>query len=542
MDAQSLTILGQPPAGLVRRERRWRIAIVALVVALYAAGLSSQWWIAPDSGLYLNIARNLVRGQGYTIAGRAHVHVPPGFPCFLAGMMSLGLGSFTAINAAMTAMGLVTVLAAYLLLRELVDCRWAMLLAAAFALSREMVERSGQVLTDVPFTLLVVSAMWLYYRGLRADRPERSGWEIASALLVASCWVRSAGFPLAVGAAVGLVLSGWRDARARAVFNAVVAMVGLAASGAFFYWYVRTHGSAETTSYLGSLARVSSRYSGLGWLAAPARQVYVASGEVSRLFTAQKMPLPAAMVLLVLPVGAAIVRRIARRDFLGPLTAAFYVGGVCLAASVPRTRYFLPVFPLLILYLLEGWAWGVSAVARGRPAVKGVLACVLMVVIVAMNAPLIVRSLIEKYSPDYAANQQGGQYLASAKVVEYLRQHRPPAGANVLAEQPVAYLADVGSPTVSRAMEESTPAPSELAEYLASWRIAYAVVQVGRGSPALHKALADYLERFGPPVFTFDDLWVFRVEEAALLPLTQPSPPAGWPQTIGWLHASREDE
>src|SRR5580658_4429032 len=65
---------------------RWRWLFFAGIVAAYLLAFNGQWLVEPDGGLYLNLARNLALGRGYTYGGIRHDTVYPGFPVALAGL------------------------------------------------------------------------------------------------------------------------------------------------------------------------------------------------------------------------------------------------------------------------------------------------------------------------------------------------------------------------------------------------------------------------------------------------------------------------
>lgn len=230
----------------------WRRRAIVVIVILYALALSPYWRCGKDSSLYLSLARSLARGEGYVLGGIPHAHVPPGFPLILAGLMRLGVGAFV-VNIAMLLMGLATVLMAYLLLARLIHRDWALLFAVVFGLSAASFEMSGETLSDVPFSLVVMCGLWLYARGIKGSISRMGGWEMASLLLVASGWVRIIGVPIALGAAIGLAISALPSARRRALANLALVIIGLAASLAFFGWYYMKYADRDAGSYVSSI-------------------------------------------------------------------------------------------------------------------------------------------------------------------------------------------------------------------------------------------------------------------------------------------------
>ncbi len=415
------------------------------VILTYALAVSPHWWVGKDGALYLALARNLVRGEGYTHAGQPHTLVPPGYPLMLAALMFVGADSFLALNVATGLVGIAAAGVCYLLLRELVHRDWALLLAGVFAMSNELLQRSGETLADVPFTLMLLGGLCLYARGLRIDRPDRRGWEVASLLLVACCWVRMAGLMIVGGAAIGLVISAWRTGRRRALMNLGIVVLGCLATVGAFYWFAEAHADPGAASYVGGLQDYVGRLSPGERLLMPFRRLYEGSRDFSRLLVVQKMPGYLCIPLLVLPVAGAMWRRIRRGDCVGPLTVAFYIGGMCAAMVRIRTRYLLPISPLLVLYFIEGWAWFAVRIRKEhREAARGV-AVALAVVMVAFNCVKIVRNIVEKHSEGYAVRQQGGKWRELPAVVDFLRANRPEGGI-MIGDLAYGYLADIPAP------------------------------------------------------------------------------------------------
>src|SRR5208282_2126343 len=73
---------------------RWRGWVFLGIIAAYLLGFNGQWLVEPDGGLYLNLARNLARGRGYTYGGVRHETVYPGLPVALAGLYRAVPGHF----------------------------------------------------------------------------------------------------------------------------------------------------------------------------------------------------------------------------------------------------------------------------------------------------------------------------------------------------------------------------------------------------------------------------------------------------------------
>ena len=469
-------VLDRPPGEALglrpRRPRLLRLVAAGLIALLYVAGISRHWWLGPDTGLYVSLADSLARGEGYTLAGRPHAHVPPGFPALLA--LLGGSSHFLLLNAAMATMALGFIWFARELLAQLVEPGWADLLALTLALSTQMYERSTEILSDIPFMLAVLGGLWLYYRGLRRGG---RGWELGSLLIAGSCWFRVAALAVAAGAALGLVASAWRTPlRRRAILNLLLAGAIGAGSLAFFYRAYKSAGAYDS-SYANLVSHLSSGQL-TGWLAA---QGGGALDVLSKLLTAQDLPPAVTLLVIVLPMAVGLFRRAVRGDHLGPIVVVVYLLMLLAVKFIPR--YLLLVMPLLLLYWLEGAmlaaGWAARRLRRGpRPA--GVhqarVAVALLAVLAAANLPLVGRRVYERHA-DWRL-QQRGKFVDEIAAAAELERLDPPG--RLLAPQYLAVLAHRPSPMVPAGIRKRDPSAEQVRRFLSHWDIRVVVVNLAR--------------------------------------------------------------
>ena len=456
----------------------WRTCVLVaagLILAVYLASVNGWWWMGTDSGLYLNLARSLQRGQGYSLAGIPSAHVPPLFPACIAGLSAMGLGSYLALNTAMCLVGLAGILCVYFLLKCLVHRDWALVITVALALGHEMLQRSGELLSDVPFMLVITLALLLYYRGLR-NCGKGWAWTLACLCLVASCWLRVVGFAAAFGAGLGLLLAGWRSARRRTILNLGLLVLGVLLSLAVFYPAYKAGAGAISGSYSSIISRGGNWSPWLRLVATPAGAVYDGSGQLSRLFFAQKFPLPLCLAVLVLPIVVGWARRLRHGDYLGPAILCCYLGAHVMTMLTVRTRYFLPIMPLLLVYFLEGAVCCTSAIAslagrwRSRdeetpsqaiaPQVGVAIAAGLLALIVAMNLPMVGRHIYTKHVGNFYAYFENGKWRDDYELAQLLKARR--IDGNVLASQTIGQLADLPTPDVADKSLRNKTSPAQL--------------------------------------------------------------------------------
>jgi len=508
---EPLTVLQQPLPLVGRRRRAWTAGIAAAVLAIYLAGLTPHWYLGKDTGLYMNLGRNLARGDGYTIAGRPHTCVPPGLPWLIAAEMALFGEGFLALNATMCLMALAVVLLAYRVLRELIHPDWALLITGALAVGREMVQRSGEVLSDLPFMLVVTASIWLYLRGLRRDKPNRNGWELASLLMVAGLWVRVSAVPIVAVTPLALLLAAGRGGRRRALLNAVLLVALTATTLLFFRAYHRAHAAPDTLDYANAVQSWAGDYTVFTWIGVTVRNLYLGAAKYSRLVIAQSLPVLVATCVLVAPALVGMARRVRRGDRFGPLLTGAYVGGI--AAIGLETRYLYPLAPLLVLYLVEGWCWLARPVSTRRPAAARGVPLLLLAIVAGMNLPVSIRDVCLSRRSRHRTMQQKGKWADTIAAGEFLRARRKP-GEALLSYQTVAYLADMPCPLLSCQVRFAEPAREQLVELLRQWRIRYVLYDSRDEPEPMMAAMHAYLSERSAPAFTAGSVTVYVVDSA----------------------------
>ena len=80
-------------------EKPFLLLAVFSVLIIYLASVGTTWAPTPDSALYLMLGNNLVSGEGYTLWGAPHAHVPPGYPVMLGVMHWIGVGRYDLVES-----------------------------------------------------------------------------------------------------------------------------------------------------------------------------------------------------------------------------------------------------------------------------------------------------------------------------------------------------------------------------------------------------------------------------------------------------------
>lgn len=322
---------------------------VAIMGVLYLSSFTTRWWWTPDSALYLMLKNNLVAGEGFTLWGFPHLHVPPGFPLLLAMLEYVGLGTEWGRNLFMIGIGLGTIWVTYRVLLRITSPEMALLITAAFGYSHAMHFNTIRVLSDVPCMFFLWLGLWCWFSGLHEGSKKL---ELGTLCFFIACSMRVAAFPLALGASAGLVFQPANVSRLRLWLNAAVLPVIVATAAAGFFLYRATvYGSLPT--YENELFRVLD-WSAFDWVRRPFEHAVLTSWSLSEVLMGQpNESLGLWMGLLWIPIVFGMAEHVRRKHFV----LVFMFLAYCLPIMLLRDmlpRYLLPVAPLVLLFFFDG--------------------------------------------------------------------------------------------------------------------------------------------------------------------------------------------
>jgi 4-amino-4-deoxy-L-arabinose transferase-like glycosyltransferase len=190
--------------GWTRWTREPAIWILAATAAFYALLVVPYWKPTWDSAIYISLARSLAHGEGYTYMGYAETKYPPGFPLMLSPIVLLFGKDYLLMRAFIAACAVGSVGMAYLLVRRIgsrgIAVAVALSTAAAYALAFE----ATRVLSDVPFMLVALGALYAGERYRESSDRLWFWWTVG--LVVAACSVRMVGVALVFAFAASILI------------------------------------------------------------------------------------------------------------------------------------------------------------------------------------------------------------------------------------------------------------------------------------------------------------------------------------------------
>lgn len=331
--------------------RRWLFALVGL---FYAAGYSMQWRPGSDSGLYLVLARNLLRGDGYTFSGDPHGLVHPLLPWMLSGVWQVTGISIAAANVMVMACLLGGIALWYRALSMRFGRPRAVAITLMIAGTETVFRYAFQVLTE-PIFFLGIAAVVAGYEGVRAQGISRRRLAGELTLFTLGMFIAIAARPFmwAMVAAVAVVALWHLAAGPKRGVHAALLGLTVVALGVFRLLDPRVVESA--TRAVGYEGAVSRRLGGVEAVVDKVLHVsipqWLNAHAIEAAIGIELGPLNWLGGLVVLAMGFAAFR-------WRSLWAAFFLftTGIMLLYT-PVVRYFMPLLPIVAVgwYLFAEW-------------------------------------------------------------------------------------------------------------------------------------------------------------------------------------------
>ncbi len=337
-------------------------ALVVVHVALAVLLFDPKPFIGGDNAVYMTLAESIESGQGYRdidLPGTPrHGQYPPVYPLILASARLLGGGlpTFKVISLLLTSASLVFI---FLLAKGRLGREGGLAVTAAVALNPVLLYYSHWVLSEAPFVLLTLLALWGSEHALESRR-----WLAAAAIAALLAYLtRAAGLPMLAALLVAL---GWR--RHWWELAGVGAAAALVVGG---WWIWGNMAAAESASvYANNFLLVDPYRPELGYIGPGDLLARVVNNV--RLYSIEVLPqslagvaagggvsLPALLAgLLIIALALISWLREVRRMRVLELFTALYAALILVWPQVwTDRRFLLPLLPVLLLHAAAGVIW-----------------------------------------------------------------------------------------------------------------------------------------------------------------------------------------
>lgn len=399
-----------------------RRAIFIAIAAIYLLGFNGQWLLQPDSGLYLNLARNLARGRGYTFGGMLHDTACPGVPIVLAGLYRLSPAHIIfSADVLMWLCGVAALALTYRLVLLAYDRPTAVLVTAAVAITMEFYRYSFSILTDMPFLAGVMAALAGHEGVFHSTSSRRARWWdwtllIGGLVVVITTRPVMVAFLAAWFAALGFAAVVRRNLKAAAA----IALCALILVIFFIFDPRRGQGHGLVTGYLQYAIHQLTHFNDL-------KQAVILN--FGRLLNPLIVKAAFGLrlggwwwinALFGLCVTAAAVTLIRKRVLWGLWVIALMA---TLIMTVSDDRYLLPILPLIVL----GW-WNVIRKFNLKfPTLTGNWIFVLLVVLGTIPNVILLGGFVigQRWVP-FLARYQEGKFIPIVKMADEIPARTSP--------------------------------------------------------------------------------------------------------------------
>lgn len=213
----------QLSARVARSPLFWLVLATAI---LYQLALVPYWKPTWDSATYISLAQAMVQGDGYSYMGYPHTKYPPGFPLLLAPIEMLFGHCYWLMRLVVVSCAVGSVGVSYLLLRPRSGRLVALGCATATAASYALLSESTHILSDIPYMLASLGALWAGERYLQ--RIDRRSLVLVMIMILVSTSIRLLGAVLALAVAAA-VLSNPPSRSRRTLLEHALLLVGVVA-------------------------------------------------------------------------------------------------------------------------------------------------------------------------------------------------------------------------------------------------------------------------------------------------------------------------
>ena len=346
------------------RQRNWArpeskqvYLVILLTLVFYATSLREGHDWGGDYSQYLLHAQTFIEGRDYTDLGYLYTPeivvgpraYPPGYPAVLAPVLYLFGLNFVALKSVVLVFLAIAFVVYWHWARSFLPSRWALGAVLFLAVSPWLLKFSNLVLSDIPSLAMSLLSLYLIHRCL-SETPDARKFLYVALSLILACSFRTASIVL-VGSLVLYALLFRRSHFVGAIGVAAASFVGVALMD---YWFkcgstYLDHPSLDPLDILRNVWRNLPIYKrGLLLYLAP----YPSKNESSWIFLVVNN---AALLVYTALAILGIIRQGKKTGVqFHDLYVVAYLGVILCYVFAQKSRYLLPIVPILSLYALIG--------------------------------------------------------------------------------------------------------------------------------------------------------------------------------------------
>jgi len=338
---------------------------VVFTLAVYVLSLSVVYKPTPDSAEYMGLGRSIAGGEGYQFNGREGSIYPPMLPVVVAGLIKITGSNLPVLPAKVVLVLAAVFLAAgaWRLAGRYLEEKYARLAGLLVLANIAVFQHCMFIMSDVLYGALSIWSLVLL-----DDKRQPIRWGAGICLLAAAWLTRSVGM-LPAGAVILWLAFGWPGRME--VKGRLWRAASLILAGAAFYLWKHYYGGSER-DYISVWRELSGKTSlpAVIWSRFTSMAGVVPLRSTQTLLNVESMGLPLYFAVMVFAVVALGWVRLMRRSRDPAHWYALLYAGMMSIWYDQGSRFYLPVLPLLLIYVIAALEWLGEKIQQGNISSK----------------------------------------------------------------------------------------------------------------------------------------------------------------------------
>ncbi len=328
------------------RKDNYPLLLLIPILVYYILGLTDSWVPSADSAYYISLGKSIVSGQGFTYMGEPDTSFRLLFPLILAPILGLFGTNFLLMRLVVIVLGVGSLGLVYLLFKQIKGPRWGLLMMLLTGASEHHYLYSHYILSDIPYTFFSLMALWYFLKNQESSGPRQMF--ILAGLLLAAFFTRRVGAILFVA----VLLFKLFEARMKSTQTIILLLTFLIPIG---LWSYRNHTvKKQVQSNQKKSLEEESKYVALKKTFFLNIRYYRERATILLLTHRYEYNIHALRLIPVLLVIGFIGCLFKQRTVIEYYMLMYIIAYMFYPYYTQGVRYYIPVLPFLLYYLIFG--------------------------------------------------------------------------------------------------------------------------------------------------------------------------------------------
>lgn len=328
------------------RQENTPLLLLIPIFVYYILGLTDSWIPSADSAYYISLAKSILSGRGFTYMGEPDTSFRLLFPLILAPVLGLSGTNFLLMRLLVIVLGVGSLGLVYLLFKQVKGPRWGLLMMLLTGVSEHHYLYSHYILSDIPYTFFSLLALWYFLKNM--EQSGRRPMFILAGLLLAAFFTRR------VGAIIFVSVILFKLFEARKINTIILLLTFLIPIGLWSYRNHTVSPKKQVQVHRKKSLEEESKYVALKKTFFLNIRYYRERATVLLLTHRYEYNIHALRLIPVLLIIGFIGSLLKQRTVIEYYMLMYILAYMFYPYYTQGVRYYIPVLPFLIYYLLFG--------------------------------------------------------------------------------------------------------------------------------------------------------------------------------------------